>query len=196
MAAAWFRQMGLRGACVLRGGTRAWVESGQSLEQGIPARPPFGLDQARAKVRFIRVPELAARLRGPQAPRVLDVGTSREFDARHVPGARWLPRGWLELKIDALVSDRPAQIVVTCPNGEQSTLAAATLRELGYSNVSVLDGGVRAWGEEGRPFGTGLAGALVEPNDLWRSPNITGNRAEMTRYIEWEIALGKKYEHR
>jgi rhodanese-related sulfurtransferase len=188
MTAAWFRQMGLRG-CVLRGGTRAWVESGQSLEKGMPVRSPFGLDRARAGVRFVRTSELAARLSEPSLL-VLDVGTSREFEVGHLPGARWLPRGWLEPKIGALVPDHRHPIVVTCGNGEQSTLAAATLGELGYRDVAALEGGVKAWEGENRRLERGLAGTLVEPNDVWLSPNVTGDRAAMIRYLEWEIALG------
>ena len=140
MTAAWFRRMGLRGTCVLRGGTRAWVENGQPLEQGMPGRRPFGLDQAPAGVSRITASELAARL-WERATLILDVGTSREFEARHLPGARWFPRGWLELKIGTLAPDRSAPLVVTCGSGEQSALAAATLRELGYGGVSVLEGG-------------------------------------------------------
>jgi rhodanese-related sulfurtransferase len=197
MTAAWFRRMGLRGTCVLRGGARAWVESGQTLEQGMPGRRPFGLDQARVGVSRMTASELAARLWEPRAPLILDVGTSREFEARHLPGARWLPRGWLELKIGALASDRSAPLVVTCANGEQSTLAAATLGELGYGGgVTVLDGGLPAWSEAGYPFETGLTEAVVEPNDVWLSPNVTGDRAAMLRYLEWELALGQKHEAR
>ena len=195
MAAAWFRQMGFSGARVLGGGNRAWVESGQPLETGVPRRPPFGLERARAGVRFIRASSLAARPAEPSLL-VLDVGTSREFEAGHLPGARWLSRGWLELRIGALAQDRRRPLVVTCPDGEQSTRAAATLGELGYSDVSVLEGGVRAWEAEKRPLERGLAGAVVEPNDVWLSPNVTGDRAAMIRYLEWETALGKKYGHR
>lgn len=192
MAAAWFRQMGLSGARVLAGGNRAWVESGQPLETGMPHRPPFGLEEARAGVRFIGASSLAARL-AERSLLVLDVGTSREFEAGHLPGARWLSRGWLELRIGALVPAGSRPLVVTCPDSEQSALAAATLGELGYSDVSVLEGGVRIWQEEKHPLERGLAGVLVEPNDVWLSPNVTGDRAAMVRYLEWEIALGKKY---
>ena len=196
MAAAWFRQMGLRGACVLEGGSRAWVERGEPLEQGTPARRPFGLDQARAGVRRITASELVARLWEPRWPLILDVGTSREFEARHLPGARWLPRGWLELKIGMLASDHRDPIVVSCGNGDQSMLAAATLGELGYGEVSVLEGGLQSWSDAGHRFETGLTDAIVEPNDVWLSPNLTGDRGAMLRYLRWEIALGQERDAR
>ena len=192
MTAAWFREMGLLGTCVLKGGTRAWAESGQPLEQGMPARRPFGLAAARAGVRQITASELVARLWEPRGPLILDVGTSREFEARHLPGARWLPRGWLEPKIGMLAPDRSAALVVTCSSGEQSALAAATLKELGYGEVSVLEGGLQAWSDVGHRFETALTEAIVEPNDVWLSPNVTGDRAAMLRYLEWETALGEK----
>ena len=45
--------------------------------------------------------------------------------------------------------DPTARIVTCCEFGKISTLAAATLRELGYMRVAALDGGVSAWREAG-----------------------------------------------
>ena len=194
MAASWVRQMGLQDVRVLEGGTRAWVESGRRLEVGVPQRPGWDLAEARATLRSVSAADLCARLDAAGRPLVLDVGTSLEFDAGHVPGARWLSRGWLELKIEALAPDKGRPIVITCPAGDHSTLAAATLREIGYRDVSALEGGVEAWKRGGRAVESSLAGAVTEPNDVVQSASIKGDRAAMLRYLEWEIELGKRYE--
>jgi rhodanese-related sulfurtransferase len=48
--------------------------------------------------------------------------------------------------------DPTLRIVTYCEFGKISTLAAATLRELGYTRASALDGGMQAWRENGFPL--------------------------------------------
>jgi glyoxylase-like metal-dependent hydrolase (beta-lactamase superfamily II)/rhodanese-related sulfurtransferase len=82
---------------------------------------------------------------------VLDVREKEAFAAGHVPGARHLPRGQLELRVNDDLSDPTLRIVVCCEFGKISTLAAATLRELGFLRVAALDGGMKAWRDGGFP---------------------------------------------
>ena len=58
---------------------------------------------------------------------MLNVDTSDRFAAGHVPGARWLSRSWLELRVAELRRDKAAPIVVTDEDGHDAVLAAATL---------------------------------------------------------------------
>jgi rhodanese-related sulfurtransferase len=83
---------------------------------------------------------------------VLDVREKDAFDAAHVPGAKHLPRGQLELRINEVLPDPTARIVTVCELGKISTLAAATLRDLGFLLVAALDGGMKAWRDGGFPF--------------------------------------------
>jgi rhodanese-related sulfurtransferase len=55
----------------------------------------------------------------------------------------------LELRVDAVLPDPTRRIVVYCELGKISTLAAATLRQLGFSRAVALDGGFRNWREAG-----------------------------------------------
>jgi rhodanese-related sulfurtransferase len=75
-----------------------------------------------------------------------------------VPGAILISRNVLEWRLDpgsdaripALASpDR--QIIVMCSEGYASSLAAASLRQLGLAEATDLDGGFRAWQAAGLP---------------------------------------------
>ena len=192
MAAYWYREMGFRNSFVLRGGIEGWVKSGHELEAGQPAKSVLGIERARSLVSLISCQELESRLANSKDLLILDVGLSAEYEQGHLPGAAWISRGWLEEKIPQLYPNRQQPILVICPNGEQSTLAGATLTELGYKNVCVVEGGMQSWQSAGQPLETGLTKALVEPNDVVLSASMAGDKSAMRSYLEWEIALGKK----
>jgi molybdopterin/thiamine biosynthesis adenylyltransferase/rhodanese-related sulfurtransferase len=84
------------------------------------------------------------------APVLIDVRESGEWDAGHLPGAKHVPRGYLESRIEGVVSERDRRIVVYCASGQRSALAANTLHELlGYENVSSMTGGITLWKDRG-----------------------------------------------
>jgi glyoxylase-like metal-dependent hydrolase (beta-lactamase superfamily II) len=106
------------------------------------------LSEAAAKVPFMSLEELAGRLGGNRRDMViLDIREKDAFDAGHVPGAIHIPRGQLELRVNSELPDPTVRILTCCEYGKISTLAAATLRELGYSRAVALDGGMKAWRE-------------------------------------------------
>jgi sulfur-carrier protein adenylyltransferase/sulfurtransferase len=84
------------------------------------------------------------------APVLIDVRESGEWDAGHLPGAKHVPRGYLESRIEGVVSDRDRKIVLYCASGQRSALAANTLQELlGYENVASMTGGITLWKDRG-----------------------------------------------
>ena len=110
------------------------------------------LAQAAARTPFISLAELHARVAsGAGDVIVLDVREKESFDSGHVPGALHVPRGQLELRVDEALPDPTSRIVTVCDFGKISTLAAATLRELGFLRTSALDGGMQGWRESGFP---------------------------------------------
>src|SRR5688572_22811579 len=109
------------------------------------------LSEASAKVPFMSLAELKQRIGKPGLV-VLDVREKDAFDAAHVPGATHLPRGQLELRINDVLPDPTARIVAVCEFGKISTLAAATLRDLGFLRAAALDGGMKAWRGGGFPL--------------------------------------------
>ncbi len=190
MAAYWYRQMGFRNVSVLRGGLSAWSKSVGDLEIRELGDEPLGYQAAKQTARFIDAPALE-RLRRDLTTLILDAGTSVEFEAAHVPGAQWISRGWIECKLPEQFTDRKQAIVVTCPDGRQSLFAARTLVEMGYTDVAVLDGGVRAWSAAGFATEQGLSGCLTTPNDVVLSPSIRGTKEDMQRYLDWELKLSR-----
>lgn len=191
VAASWYRQLGFPNAFALRGGIGAWSAAGLPLETGLPVELPFGYQEARGRVDLLTPEALRAALAGPETPLVIFVDSSARFSRGHVPSARWLPRGWLEPRIGELAPSQAASIVVTCANGLNSVLAGATLRELGYRKVTVLDGGMDAWRKTGLPLETGLSGVTAPPDDM--PPDLGRNLAEMINYLRWEEELGRKF---
>ena len=86
---------------------------------------------------------------------VLDVRERDAYENGHIPRARLLPRGQLELRVNDDLPDPTQRILAYCELGRISTLATATLRELGYRRAVALDGGVKAWREAGYPLKSG-----------------------------------------
>jgi rhodanese-related sulfurtransferase len=198
MTASWLRQLGLPDVRVLDGGTPAWVAAGGALEAGEGQGEPFGLAEARTAVPTLDAPTLGAIVTHgadiPDAPVVLDVGTSREFSAGHVPGAHWVPRGWLEEQAPTLLEDAGVGVVTVCADGTQALLAARTLQRLGHVSVSALEGGMRAWRAAGQPQEQGLTGVRTPPQDMVLS-GTERSGADMMRYLQWEVELGERRGH-
>ena len=110
------------------------------------------LADAAAVVSFMSLAELKARVDARDADLViLDVRERDAYAAGHVPGARLLPRGQLELRVNDELPDPTLRILAVCEFGRVSTLAAATLRQIGFQRAIALDGGMKAWREAGYP---------------------------------------------
>jgi molybdopterin/thiamine biosynthesis adenylyltransferase/rhodanese-related sulfurtransferase len=81
---------------------------------------------------------------------VVDVRETHEFEAGHLPGAKHVPRGYLESRIEGAVPDHDAHVILYCQSGQRSALAAHTLKELlGYRNVESMTGGITLWKDRG-----------------------------------------------
>lgn len=114
------------------------------------------LAEAAANVPYMSLAELKARIEAdPDDLIVLDVREREAYQAGHIPGARLLPRGQLELRVNQELPDPTRRILTCCELGYISTLAARTLREMGFPYAVALDGGVKAWREANYSLNTG-----------------------------------------
>ncbi len=105
-----------------------------------------------------RVPEVdSAVLERETGTAVIDVREPDEHAQGMIPGTIYIPRGFLELRIEKAVPNRETPVVVYCAGGTRSLLAARSLVELGYSNVRSLAGGFTAWKRAGLPWKQPLA---------------------------------------
>jgi rhodanese-related sulfurtransferase len=124
------------------------------------AMSPKSIDDllAEARSRLRRVDPSAAREAVGRGAVILDIRVeSQRARDGVVPGSHYLPRNVVEWRADPasdwrdpLVSDPDRQVIVMCNEGYQSSLVAATLKELGL-DATDLDGGFQAWREAGLP---------------------------------------------
>ncbi|HLT39342.1 MAG TPA: molybdopterin-synthase adenylyltransferase MoeB [Enhygromyxa sp.] len=111
------------------------------------------LSQVKQGIREVSVEDTRARIADRStAPVLIDIRERDEYEQGFIPSAEWIPRGFLELKVEDLVADRDHEIIVYCAGGTRSALGARSLSELGYKKVTSMAGGFRAWKNAGFPF--------------------------------------------
>jgi glyoxylase-like metal-dependent hydrolase (beta-lactamase superfamily II)/rhodanese-related sulfurtransferase len=145
----------------------AFVEQMKALSLGMPdhltealrtnrtgGKPVSALlAEAASRIAFMSMDEVRGRLAGSAGDLVvLDVREHDAYAAGHIPGARHVPRGQLEIRIDQVLPDPTTLVLTCCEFGKISTLAAATLRTMGFTRAVALDGGIKAWREAGYPL--------------------------------------------
>ena len=75
---------------------------------------------------------------------ILDVREQDEYDAGHIPDAILLPYTQIEQKVEDVILDKNALVLVYCRSGRRSKIASETLSALGYTNVKEF-GGINDW---------------------------------------------------
>jgi molybdopterin/thiamine biosynthesis adenylyltransferase/rhodanese-related sulfurtransferase len=109
------------------------------------------LAEARRQVHEVEPAEVQAQ---PGGSVFLDVREAEEYSQGAIGGAVHVPRGSLELEVEARIPDKDARVVVYCAGGVRSVFAARTLAELGYTNVASMAGGFNRWKDEGHSWST------------------------------------------
>ncbi|MFW2382953.1 MAG: molybdopterin-synthase adenylyltransferase MoeB [Acidimicrobiales bacterium] len=120
------------------------------------------LAAARARIPEITVDD-TADLREAGAAMV-DVREPDEVSQGLIPHAFTIPRGVLETTISAQLGAKDRKLILYCASGVRSLLAAATLSDLGYTDVSSMAGGFAEWKASGRPWDV----PSVDPDRLAR----------------------------
>ena len=121
---------------------------------------------AESRERLARLEPLQARAAMQSGALLVDIRSEVQRDADGVvPGALFFPRNVLEWRLDPAsghadprIPGREAEVIVMCNEGYQSSLAAATLQDLGFGRATDLVGGFQAWRAAGlpvEPAGTG-----------------------------------------
>ena len=74
---------------------------------------------------------------------ILDIRTTKEYEAGHIPGAVHVPLSDIGDKVKKLKKDK--ELMVYCNNGSRSIWAIKRLMGMGYKNLYNLKGGFDAW---------------------------------------------------
>jgi rhodanese-related sulfurtransferase len=114
---------------------------------------------ARARARLVRVDPAQARDAMGDGAVLVDIrAESQRARDGVVPGSVFVARNVLEWRCDPQgahrdprVADPDRRVIVMCDEGFQSSLAAATLQELGHVRATDLVGGFQAWRAAGLP---------------------------------------------
>lgn len=120
-----------------------------SFSQAQIKTPAQILEQISSKITWSTVDELKNKMDSQHQFILIDVRTEKEYLAGHIENAVWIPRGFLEFKIQNIISDPETEIILYCKRGSRSALSVHTLIEMGYTNVLNLEGGFEEWVNSG-----------------------------------------------
>lgn len=109
------------------------------------------IEDGRKNVKECTVADIAPRVQRAEKFHLVDVREESEWKAGHLPRAIHLGKGVIERDIEQAIPDTNAEIVLYCGGGFRSVLAAENLQKMGYTNVTSMDGGWRAWTTAGLP---------------------------------------------
>jgi rhodanese-related sulfurtransferase len=93
---------------------------------------------AKAAGKCLTAEEAAARAHQPEVL-VLDIREPAEHEASSVAVVVHIPRGVLEFKITEACDDKSREIIIHCGGGGRASLAAQSLKSMGYENVFIVD---------------------------------------------------------
>jgi rhodanese-related sulfurtransferase len=102
------------------------------------------VNEAKERIREVTPREVLEMQQRNDTVVYLDVREPNEWNLGRLPNAMHIPRGNLESNIEARVG-RDETVVIYCARGNRSALAAVTLQEMGYENVSSMAEGFGGW---------------------------------------------------
>jgi rhodanese-related sulfurtransferase len=114
---------------------------------------------AAARSRLDRLSPIQARAEVHEGALIVDTRCAEARTAKGtIPGSVHVPLSVLYWRLDPTsghddksLSNRERRIIVVCADGYSSSLAAATLRDIGFSRATDIDGGFSAWAAAGLP---------------------------------------------
>jgi rhodanese-related sulfurtransferase len=110
------------------------------------------VEDAKRRVKACTSADVKTKIDRGDSFHFIDVREESEFAKDHAKGARHLGKGILERDIETIIPDKQAAIILYCGGGFRSALAADALQRMGYTDVTSMDGGIKAWREAGYPL--------------------------------------------
>jgi len=102
------------------------------------------VENAKTRIREVTATDVRTRMSAGDPIALIDIREQNEWNLGHIPGATYIGRGVLESNIEVRVP-RDAKVVLYCARGNRSALAAATLQDMGYTDVASMAGGIQEW---------------------------------------------------
>ncbi len=119
------------------------------------------VEEGRAGTPMVSPQEAQRRMQEESNTLMVDVRDAQDLAGTGIiPGAVNVSLGTLPLRADQELpesfrnpelQDRDRPIITTCGGGGQASLAAKILKDMGFSNVSILEGGTNGWKQAGLP---------------------------------------------
>jgi rhodanese-related sulfurtransferase len=113
------------------------------------------VEAAKQRVRECTISDVKAKLDRAERFHFVDVREDHEYERDHAAGAIHLGKGVIERDIETVIPNKQESIVLYCGGGYRSVLAADSIRQMGYTDVISMDGGIKAWREAGFPMEKG-----------------------------------------
>jgi len=113
------------------------------------------VEAAKQRVHECTVSDVKAKLDRAEPFHFVDVREDNEYAQDHAAGAIHLGKGVIERDIETVIPNKQEPIVLYCGGGYRSVLAADSIRQMGYTNVISMDGGIKAWRQAGFPMEKG-----------------------------------------
>ncbi len=113
------------------------------------------VEAAKSRVRECTVGDVKAKLDRAERFHFVDVREDSEYEEDHAAGAIHLGKGVIERDIETVLPNKEEPIALYCGGGYRSLLAADSIRQMGYTNVISMDGGMKAWRAAGYPIEKG-----------------------------------------
>lgn len=102
------------------------------------------LNFLEAEVSTIQASDLWEEMHNKKPPLVIDIREPREFQRGHIPGACSIPlHNFLNSYSQRFNSTD--EVILVCRSGRRSMRAACVLRERGYENIIIVEGGMLSW---------------------------------------------------
>jgi len=114
-----------------------------------------------AGIPFVEPSDVQGLIDGGKELLIVDVRSSREFAAGHIPGAVNLPLAELRRKLKEVEGEldayRNETIFITCATQNRSPHGARIFRKQDFKDVNIVKGGVKKWKRAGLPLSQGEA---------------------------------------
>jgi rhodanese-related sulfurtransferase len=111
------------------------------------------VDDAKSRVKEVTVTETQARLAANPKAVLVDVREDAEWQAGHAVPSIHIGKGVIERDVESRIPDKSTEVILYCGGGFRSALAGDAMQTMGYTNVTSMAGGWRAWNAANLPVG-------------------------------------------